>query len=162
NAAVPSADFTVTMRAAPSLVAVGNDLTYTIIVTNNGPDAATGFTLTDLLPGTVTLRSVTPTQGICEVPDISTVSCRLRTVANGGSATVTIVVTPTQVGRITNSASGRAIVTNPNSANNTATVTTTVINPAVSADLAVAISAAPSVTLGDNLTYTITVTNNGL
>src|SRR5262249_17563920 len=48
-----------------------------------------------------------------------------------------------------------------NLANNTAAVTTTVINPAVSADLDVAINAPSSVTLGDNLTYTITVTNNG-
>jgi len=149
----------VAISAAPSPVTLGSNLTYTITVMNNGPADATDVTMSDPLPGTVTLVSATSSQGTCS--GTSTVSCKLGTLTDGSSATVDIVVTPTQVGTITNTASAQANESDPNTANNAEPLTTTVLAARALADLAVAISAPPSVTFGNNLTYTITVTNNG-
>ena len=43
----PAADLSVTKTDSPDPVRSGGNLTYTITVTNNGPDAATGVTMTD-------------------------------------------------------------------------------------------------------------------
>ena len=43
-------DLSVTKTANPNPVLVGQPVTYTVTVTNNGPDAATGVSLTDNLP----------------------------------------------------------------------------------------------------------------
>ncbi len=44
------ADLAVSQTDAPDPARVGQALTYTITVRNNGPKAATGVTLTDTLP----------------------------------------------------------------------------------------------------------------
>ncbi len=118
------ADLALTKTHNPNPVTVGSDLTYALTVRNNGPDTAAGVTLTDTLPADVTLVSTTPSQGSCI--GMSAVTCNLGSLADGASATITIVVTPTATGTITNSASVTGIGTDPNTANNTATVTTTV------------------------------------
>jgi uncharacterized repeat protein (TIGR01451 family) len=43
----------------------GNRLTYTIAVINNGPQDATGITVTDALPGSLHFNSVSSSQGTC-------------------------------------------------------------------------------------------------
>src|SRR5262249_49189683 len=60
--AAASADLTVTLGAAATLIQ-GHDLTYTVGVTNHGPDAATAVTLTDTLPLGVTVVSAVSSQG---------------------------------------------------------------------------------------------------
>src|SRR5207249_1720154 len=133
NSNTPKADLAISKTDSPDPVIAGTNLTYTITVTNNGPGAATSVTMTDPLPGTVTFVSATPSQGTCS--GTSTVSCNLGTLVNGGSATVTIVVTPTQAGGISNTASVAANEFDPNPDNNSATQGTTVNPP--SADLSV-------------------------
>jgi uncharacterized repeat protein (TIGR01451 family) len=153
------ADLALTKTDSPDPVTVGNNLTYTITVTNNGPNPATGVNVTDALPAGETLVSVTPSQGSCT--GTSTINCALGSLANGGSATVTLVVTPTQTGVISNTASVAANEFDPNLNNNHDTQMTTV-NAVPSADLSITKSDSPDpVTVGSNLTYTITVTNNG-
>ena len=153
------ADLAVTKTDSPDPVTVGNQLTYTITVTNNGPSAATAVTMTDTLPTGETFVSVTPSQGNCS--GTATITCTLGVVSNGGSATVTLVVTPTQTGGISNTASVTANEFDPNLNNNSATQVTTV-NPPPSADLSIAKSDSPDpVNVRSNLTYTITVKNNG-
>ena len=39
---------------------VGDTITYTVTLTNNGPDAATGVQVTDLLPAGLTFVAATP------------------------------------------------------------------------------------------------------
>jgi uncharacterized repeat protein (TIGR01451 family) len=153
------ADLAITKTDSPDPVTVGNNLTYTITVTNNGPNGATGTTMTDPLPATTTLVSATPSQGNCS--GTTTVTCNLGSLADSASATITIVVTPTQVGGISNTASVAANEFDPNLNDNSATQVTTV-NAAPSADLSITKSDSPDpVTVGSNLTYTITVKNNG-
>jgi uncharacterized repeat protein (TIGR01451 family) len=119
-----SADLTITKGASPDPVTAGNNVTYSIALTNLGPGAATDVTMTDVLPATVTLVSATPSQGSCS--GAATITCLLGVLANGGSATVTIVVKATQAGTIGNTASVAANETDPVS-NNTAETTTRVV-----------------------------------
>ena len=83
TAPVASADLSLTKSGAPDPVTVGDTVTYTVVVTNGGPDAATGVTVTDTLPAEVTFVSATATQGTCS--GTTTVSCALGTLANGAS-----------------------------------------------------------------------------
>ena len=97
----PAADLAVTKTDSPDPVAVGQQLTYTVGVSNAGPSSATGITLTDTLPAGVTFNSATPTQGSCSQAS-GTVTCSLGTLANAASASVSIKVTPQAEGSITN------------------------------------------------------------
>lgn len=155
-----TADISVTKTASSGAVTVGQSLTYTIRVANAGPDAATNVVVTDPLPTSVTLVSATATQGTCAG---SPLKCSLGTLANGASATITIVVTPQAAGSLTNSSDGIATEGDPNSANNSSSVTVTV-NPSSGggADLGLTKSHAPEpVPLGQRLTYVLTVRNDG-
>lgn len=158
QAAPVAADLAIALTAAPDLVFVGGTLTYTGAVTNNGPATATGITLTDTLPVGVTLVSATASQGSCS--GTTTIACNLGTLANGANATVTIVVTPNVVGAVANTASVAGATTDGATGNNTATVNTMVA--AASADLVLRIDAsADPVGVNGELTYAVTVTNNG-
>jgi uncharacterized repeat protein (TIGR01451 family) len=122
---VLSADIGITATADSAPGTVGQALTYTMSVSSTGPDNATGIVVTNDLPDDVTLASVTATQGGCFGTD--TIVCNLGTIANGASATVTISVIAIQAGSITNVFKVEANEADSNLANNTATVTTTII-----------------------------------
>jgi hypothetical protein len=55
------------------------------------------------------------------------VSCSVGSLAGGQSATITIVVTPTTAGTLTNTATVSGDQTDPTPADNSATATTTVL-----------------------------------
>ena len=62
----PTADLSITKTASPDPVTTGDDLTYTVTVTNNGPDPATSVTVTDNLPAETTFVSCSSTgAGVC-------------------------------------------------------------------------------------------------
>jgi uncharacterized delta-60 repeat protein/uncharacterized repeat protein (TIGR01451 family) len=128
------ADLLITKSGAPNPVVSGNQLTYTLTVTDNGPQDATGVTVTDPLPASLHFNSVASTQGTCvrstttnPQPKGGTITCSLRNLANGASATITIVVTTTTPGTLTNTATVSGNETDPKPSNNSATATTTVI-----------------------------------
>ncbi|HVR31072.1 MAG TPA: carboxypeptidase regulatory-like domain-containing protein, partial [Acidimicrobiia bacterium] len=56
------ADLQVTKSATPDPAAEGDPLTYTVTVTNNGPDGATNVRVSDILPPDVTVESVAATR----------------------------------------------------------------------------------------------------
>jgi uncharacterized repeat protein (TIGR01451 family) len=117
-----SADLSITKSDSPDPVVVGNNLTYTIMVTNAGPDTASSVTVSDTLPAGVTFVSA----GAGCTHAAGTVTCTLGDIASGGSETRTIVVTPGSTGTISNTATVSSTTADPNTANNSDTETTTV------------------------------------
>jgi uncharacterized repeat protein (TIGR01451 family) len=59
-----SADLAITKTDAVDPVVLGDNVVYTITVTNNGPSDAAGVDVTDALPGFTTFVSATPSQGL--------------------------------------------------------------------------------------------------
>jgi uncharacterized repeat protein (TIGR01451 family) len=120
--ATTSADVRITMTDSPDPVALGGTLTYTMTITNLGPDAATNVRVTDVLTSEVTFVSVTPSQGFCT--GTLTVVCTLG-LLDTGSATIELRVRPVSSGgSISNTATVTRFEPDPVSANNSATVTT--------------------------------------
>ena len=150
------ADVSVTKSDTPDPVTVGTNVTYTMTITNNGPDIATDVELTDTLPGAVTLVSATPSAGSCTGTSI--IVCDLGSLANGASATVIIVVGTTAIGTLTNTASVSLAETDTNPSNNVEREHTVV----TLADLAVkAISTVTAAIPGSAIVVNDTTLNNG-
>ena len=117
----------------------GAGLAYTVVVTNRGPDDASGVIVSDALPVQMNFAAVTTTSGSCTGPPINTsgsVQCSISAIATNSSVTITITVTvsATAVGAITNSASVASATLDPVSTNNTSTVSVSVNPLAVSLD----------------------------
>ncbi|WP_328874619.1 calcium-binding protein [Streptomyces sp. NBC_00287] len=122
----PPTDLLSVTKTGPATVSIGDRATYTVTVTNTTTTTtATGVSLTDTLSGPAgTVISATASQGTCT----TAVSCSLGTLAPGAQATVTVVAEPRATGTLTERATATATQSDPNSGNNTATVTTTVNN----------------------------------
>jgi uncharacterized repeat protein (TIGR01451 family) len=149
------ANLTVRVAATPGPVAVGANLTYTLTVRNFGPRGAGNVIVRDRLPANVTFVSAAASQGSCS--GTSVVSCSLGRLTRGAVATVTIVVQPTQAGRIVNTATVNANKLDRARWNNRASVATTV-GPVANLGLSLAATPRPA-TLNQPLTYTLTVRN---
>jgi len=123
----PPADLRLTQSDSPDPVSVGNTLVYTLSVVNHGPSDATGVTLVDHVPGQATLGTIVPSQGNCS--GTNTITCYLGALTDSATATVTVVVTPTVAGVITNTASVTQSELDPNIGDNTAEESSGVNNP---------------------------------
>ena len=121
-----SADLGITKTASAPRINPGLDLTYTLTVTNNGPEEAGNVVVNDPLPAGLDFVSATPSQGTCT--GTTTIDCQLGSVPAGASATVQIVVRPTTAAgpTLTNTATVASTTGDPNQANNTASVVTDV------------------------------------
>ncbi|MBX6313452.1 MAG: right-handed parallel beta-helix repeat-containing protein [Isosphaeraceae bacterium] len=152
NAITLPADLAVTKVDSPDPAAVGQDLVYTVTVTNRGPYDALGVLLTDTLPAGVTF--VSATGGATPVEGVLTFN--LGTMAPGASATISILVRPNATGVIANSARVTSRSTDPDPSNNTATQETTVEEPGTFT------FSAPTYTVSESgPVATITVTRTG-
>jgi len=163
------ADLAVTNAGTPSVVVPGNTITYTQTVTNNGPQDAVNAKFIEAVPGNTTFNSLAIAPGwSCTTPAVGgtgNISCTDPDVANAAVGTFTLVVTvvPGTVNgtQILDTASVSSGTNDPNLANNTASVLT-IVGSATSANVVVTMSAAPNPVLaGNQITYTVTVHNNG-
>jgi uncharacterized repeat protein (TIGR01451 family) len=138
-------------------------VTYTITVKNNGPEAAGGVVLTDLLTGAVSFGTISASQGSCSGTDHLT--CNLGDLANGASAMVTIPVTTTASGGISNIAKVHAQASDPDPSNNLDFAFVNVSGgggSSSSADLSITKTVTPSSpSIGETVTATLTITNLG-
>jgi uncharacterized repeat protein (TIGR01451 family) len=156
----PRADLSITKSDSIDPVDSGNDLTYTLDVANAGPSDATGVVIADPVPGGTSFVSATPTQGSC-VEGAGTVTCSLGALANGGTASVDVVVhvSASRTTPLSNTASVTSDITDPVAANDSDTEGTGVN---VSADLAISKSDSDDpAAAGNDLTYTLDVVNSG-
>ena len=121
-----TADLRITKTDSPDPVTVGQVLTYTINVSNLGPQTATQTEVTDRLPANVDFISAQVGNQNC-ARNGRTVTCQVGTLGGSGSeATITIRVRPRRAGTLTNTAEVDSVENDPVAANNTATATTTV------------------------------------
>ncbi len=127
------ADLSVTKSDSPDPVVANGNVTYTITVLNSGPFVATSAALTDATPANTTFVSLTQVGWVCTTPPVGgsgTVSCTNASVAVAATTTFTLVVNVnagTANGTIiSNTATVSSAVSDPVSANDTATTTTTV------------------------------------
>ena len=165
------ADLGVTKTDSPDPVAPQDNITYTITVTNSGPDAATNVEMNDIVPTGTTFVSFAQNSGptfTLSTPPAGTNGTVTASIASlpsgaGGTSTFTMVVNvnedtlPTTT--IFNTATVSSSTADPNGANDSATATTDV---SPEADLAVTKADDGGAVLpGDNITYTITLNNNG-
>jgi uncharacterized repeat protein (TIGR01451 family) len=123
----PPADLTLAITDAPDPVTVGGQLTYSIVVRNDGPASATGVTLVDTLPDAAFVSASPTCAREGKGGSGGVVTCQLGVLAAGDNATVTIVVSPSRAGTITNSATVRATEPDADDADNAAAATTTVL-----------------------------------
>jgi uncharacterized repeat protein (TIGR01451 family) len=118
---VNGADLAV-VKTGPALVTEGHDLTYHLAATNNGPAAATGVVVSDTLPTNSTF--VSASAGCTEAAGV--VTCTVGNLASGASAGFDITVTAGSAGTsLTDTASIDGDQFDPNLANNTSTLITT-------------------------------------
>jgi|GEM_PF-1981333 uncharacterized repeat protein (TIGR01451 family) len=160
---LPSTDMAVT-ATGPSSVTAGANATYTITIINNGPNAAQGVVLSDTLPAGSVFVSMTQTTGT-DTFTLSQSGGATANIASGSSDTFTLVVSASASlangAAFNNTSSVSAQNPDPNTANNSATVTGSVVNNNPNADLSVSVSGPTTGNEGDTVTYTITVTNAG-
>jgi len=124
-----SVDLEVFKSADTGSLDAGGDLTYTLVVTNHGPDVAMDVTLTDNLPFGVVFSSATGSVGLC-VAATNTITCDLGDMNSGDSVIVTVVVMAAVSGEFTNIAEVATVPVDTNLLNNADTVGTTVNTPA--------------------------------
>jgi uncharacterized repeat protein (TIGR01451 family) len=115
-------DLSITKAGSPASQTLGDgNITWTIVVKNNGPDTDTGVVITDPMPAGNTFVSATTTKGTCTGGAI--LHCSLGTMAAGESVTITLVTTPSTVGEQTNTVNVVGDRPETNTANNQASAT---------------------------------------
>ena len=151
-----TADLAVTKSMAPVSPTLGQNVTFTLTVTNNGPGAATGVVVNDFLPDGLTYVSDDGAGAYNSGLGVWTIG----NLANAASATLHIVATVDTTTAVTNVAQvGADSPLDPNPANDQAQVT---VSAPRSADLELMMSvSAPTVLVGGTVSYTLTVTNHG-
>jgi len=151
-------NLSVTQTDSPDPCSGGNRLTYTIRVTNKSAALATGVVLTDTMPAGASFVSATIDQGT-RTRSGNMITWSIPSLASGVTATLTLVVQPTQTGTVTNTAMAQANEPDSDPADNSSSESTT-ITPGT--DLKVTVSdGKTTVVAGQIDTYTIKVTNVG-
>ena len=159
------ADLDVQLSASPDpVVPVNNPLTYTVTVTNNGPDDATVGRVFNFLPTGAVFDQPNSTTGCAEqATPAGLVICDVGTILNGNSTVVTIAANaPGSPGIIRNQVSVGSNEVNPQPTEDRPFVTTIVQSADPETDLVVAITDTPDpVTVNMFYSYTLNVDNLG-
>ncbi|HDR7846272.1 TPA: DUF11 domain-containing protein [Bacillus toyonensis] len=151
-----------------TLVTLGDTITYTTILTNNGNTNATNITFTDLIPdGTTFITDSVTIDGITQIGHNPNTGITIGAIAPSSSISIAFQVTATSTpvqNPIANSATASyTFIADPNapivSRNVTSNTTLTTINTATILSLKQVDKSFSRI--GDTLTYTVTLTNNG-
>ena len=156
----PSADLSILKTDGSVTYVPGQNLTYTVTVTNLGPSTVTGATVSDVLPAGVTF--VSASNGATFNAGTNTVNFTSGTLAPAGTTnfTITILPDPARTGDLVNTGvvAPPDGVTDPNPDNNSSTDTNTVAPLQV---LGITKTGPLTYKAGGFIGYTIEVTNNG-
>ena len=156
HAARAQADLALSKTVSDANPNVGDTITFTVTLTNKGPNDATNVTVTDLLPAGLTLVNSNSSQGsYVSASGLWTVGTITTTSPQTLSISAKVVSPNAQTNTATISHSDQS---DPNTANNSASATET---PQV-ADLQLSKVVSPSTPIvGNPIVYTITLTNLG-
>ncbi len=163
--ASPAADLSLTKQfhtnaaaTASDPVNAGDQVTFDLVLTNNGPSDATGVTITDPLPAGLTF--VSSNTGAC-TSAAGRLHCAVGALANGATFSARITADVAAAGTATgilNQATATGDQGDPVPSNNAGQDTLTV-NP--SADVAIRKTAPTTAAVGDTVAYTLDVSNHG-
>jgi uncharacterized repeat protein (TIGR01451 family) len=121
-------DLAITKSGSPTTQDLGQgNITWTMVVTNNGPDTDTGVKISDPMPAGNTFVSASSTQGTCTGGAI--LNCEIGTMAAGAQVTITLVTTPSTTGIQTNTATVSGDKPETNLANNVAMASVEITQP---------------------------------
>src|SRR5262249_23636601 len=117
-----TADLAVTKTVSNPTPNVGDTITFTISLANNGPNNATGVSVNDLLPAGLTFVSATPSAGAY---NSTTGLWTVGNVAKGQTPTLLLRATVVSSDAKTNTATVTGNERDPDSTNNQASATET-------------------------------------
>ncbi|HEV2720552.1 MAG TPA: DUF11 domain-containing protein, partial [Thermoanaerobaculia bacterium] len=108
-------------KNGPSGVVAGQNVVYTVTVTNNGPSTATNAVVSDPTPANLTFVS---NSGDCTSP----YPCSFPSLSSGQTVTITSTysTSPSFAGNVTNTATASSSTPDPDTSDNSATATTNV------------------------------------
>jgi uncharacterized repeat protein (TIGR01451 family) len=160
---ITGADLSITKTDGVSSAAAGGSVVYTIVATNNGPQAVTGANVSDTFPGTLTCNWTCSGTGTCTGGGSGSINDSSVNLAISTSVTYTATCTiaPNATGSLVNTAtvSTPLGVTDPTPGNNSATDTDSLTT---SADVSVTVNDSRAfVQVGDSLNYVIVASNAG-
>lgn len=150
-----SADLSMAKAADRPQPLIGQNVIYTLTVSNAGPTAAADVRVEDALPPQVTFVSATTATGSY---DPAAGLWTIGTLASGARAELRITVTYVGPGQAVNTATVRSSTPDPDLAGNTATVTV----PTQTADLSLIktlLNTTPRI--GETITFNVIVRNDG-
>jgi uncharacterized repeat protein (TIGR01451 family) len=160
-----SADLAITKTDGVTSVTAGGSTTYTITASNAGPSNATGATVADTFPASLTCSTtcVGAGGGTCTAGPFAGNINNTVNLPSGGSVTYTTgcTISGLATGTLSNTATvtAPAGVTDPTPGNNSSTDSDTI---SASADLGISkTDGVTSATAGGSTTYTITANNAG-
>lgn len=118
-----TADLSLAKTAPYTPALLGAPFAYTLTATNHGPSPVTTVGIVDTLPANASFLTGSPgcTHGA------GVVTCAAGALSSGASTAVSITVLPTSLATMSNTAVVSSEQGDPNSANNTSTVDTTVV-----------------------------------
>jgi uncharacterized repeat protein (TIGR01451 family) len=121
-------DLAITKSGSPATQDLGQgNITWTMVVTNNGPSSDSGVKVSDPMPAGNTFVSATSTQGTCTGGAV--LNCNIGSMAAGASVTITLITTPSATGLQTNVATVSGDRQETNVSNNVATASVEITKP---------------------------------
>ena len=159
TAVVPTVDLAITKVLTTGVPVPGAAVSWTITVSNAGPSAVTGATVTDLVPAAVggaTWTCAATAGSACAASGTGDITTSVD-LLSGGSATFTLTGTlaPSATGTLANTATVTAPVGTNDPAGNNSSSTSDAITP--QADVQVTQTGPATAVAGTDITYTVTV-----
>ena len=126
----PSADLAVGFVNVPASIVLGNNLNYTVSATNLGPSTASTVFLSQTLPTNAVVNSFSSSAGTVSQAG-NLINCDVGSLPPGGVVTMTVQVLIPSAGTVTSTVNISSALTDPVTANNSASVSTIVAPPFV-------------------------------
>jgi uncharacterized repeat protein (TIGR01451 family) len=170
SASAQTADLLVS-KSAPESVSAGDTIDYSIFVFNSGPSAAQNVTVTDTLPFATTFVSLNASTSLfnCTAPPAGsggTVTCTAASFADETETSFTIRVKTSPSapsGSISNTATITSATSDPNTSDNSSTVTTGIAaTSTASADLSIdSMASSTNAAAGATMSFQVVIANKG-